>query len=196
MMFRRRQPLNILSKLRGFVYPRMGISRTLRYYRYRAVRLPGTPANIATGLACGAAVSFTPFIGLHFFLAFVMAWILGGNLLAAAIGTIVGNPLTFFFIWLLVFKTGQWMLGLDNHLKPEAVIEDFAQMILHGEFFSRFGEIFDPIIVPMLLGCIPHFIWVWALTFFLSKRLITQYQHRKRRRLQLLKKRLVKKHAK
>lgn len=196
MMFRRRQPLHILSKLRGFLYPVMGIKRTLKYYRYRAVRLPGTPTNIALGLACGAAVSFTPFIGLHFILAFILAWLLGGNLLAAAIGTVVGNPLTFFFIWLLVFKTGQWMLGMDNVSASEALVEDFPDMILHGELFSRLDDIFEPIIIPMMVGCIPHFIWVWLLTFFFGQRLIAKYQQRKRHRLQLMKKRLRKKHVK
>ena len=96
-MFKRRVPRHVLRRLLGLVYPLMGWRRTLQYYRHRALRLPGTPASIARGIACGAAVSFTPFVGLHFILAFAMAWLIGGNLLAAAIGTIVGNPLTFFY---------------------------------------------------------------------------------------------------
>ena len=31
--------------------------------------MPGTPYRIAAGFACGAAISFTPFLGLHFVLA-------------------------------------------------------------------------------------------------------------------------------
>ena len=41
----------------------------------------------------------TPFIGFHFFLAAFLAYLIGGNLLTSAIGTIVGNPWSFPFIW-------------------------------------------------------------------------------------------------
>ena len=69
----------------------------------RLKRLQGTPYSIATGFACGVAISFTPFIGFHMILAALTAWLIRGNIIASAIGTIVGNPWTFPFIWLAVF---------------------------------------------------------------------------------------------
>ncbi len=41
--------------------------------------MPGSPYSIAVGVACGVAVSFTPLIGLHFLIAVILAWLLGGT---------------------------------------------------------------------------------------------------------------------
>ena len=49
--------------------------------------------RFGVGFACGAAVSFTPFIGFHSALAALLAWSIGGNILASAIGTAVGHGL-------------------------------------------------------------------------------------------------------
>ena len=110
-MFRRRKNMTILQRSREFVWPRMGWLRAGTYIRHRVARLPGSPYSIAAGLACGAAVSFTPFIGLHFVLAALIAWLIGGNLIASAIGTVVGNPWTFPFVWWGTLRLGELILG-------------------------------------------------------------------------------------
>ena len=51
------------------------------------MRLPGTPYDIAAGFACGAAISFTPFIGFHVVLGMVIARLIKANMVAALIGT-------------------------------------------------------------------------------------------------------------
>ena len=56
---------------------------------------------------------FTPFVGFHFVLAAITAWIVRGNILASAIGTAAGNPWTFPFIWVSVLYTGRKILGLE-----------------------------------------------------------------------------------
>jgi uncharacterized protein (DUF2062 family) len=89
----------------------MGWRRLGLYLLKRLTRLSGTPQGIACGFACGAAISFTPFIGLHIALSMLLAWLLRGNLIAAAVGTVVGNPWTFPFIWLATYKVGQMLLG-------------------------------------------------------------------------------------
>lgn len=72
--------------------------RTTGWRRYekrmlaRLSRLGGTPYSIAAGVACGVAVSFTPFVGLHFVLAVATAWLVRGNVLAGMLGTAAGNP--------------------------------------------------------------------------------------------------------
>ena len=86
-------------------------SRMLKKVLIQLKRLKGTPYSIAAGFACGVAVSFTPFIGLHLVLAAITAWIIRGNVVSSAIGTIVGNPWTFPFIWVAVLSTGRFLLG-------------------------------------------------------------------------------------
>ena len=109
-MFRRRRPLTRLNQVRSFLWPERGFRRLLTYLFQRVVRLPGTSASIAIGVASGVAVSFTPFVGLHLLLAALLAILLRGNVLASAIGTFFGNPWTFLFIWVSDYKLGLWIL--------------------------------------------------------------------------------------
>jgi hypothetical protein len=139
---------------------------------HRLRRLPGTPYRIAAGFASGAAVSFTPFIGLHFVLAALLALVLRGNLIAAAIGTAVGNPWTFPFIWLWIYSLGQWVLGGDS---LTALPDNLS-----------FQHIFEnplEVLLPMVVGGIPTAIVAWFVFFWPLQRTVAGYQKARRRRL-------------
>ena len=110
-MFGRRKELPIWVRLKGWLWPAMGWRRLGTYLVKRLTRLSGTPQSIACGFACGAAISFTPFIGLHIILSMLIAWLLRGHIIASVVGTVVGNPWTFPFIWLATYKVGQILLG-------------------------------------------------------------------------------------
>jgi uncharacterized protein (DUF2062 family) len=93
MLFRRRKPLTLKEKLREHLWPRKGFSRSFLYFRKRLVRLAASPHSVAAGFAAGIIVSWTPFIGVHFVMAIVIAYLVGGNVLAAALGCLAaGNP--------------------------------------------------------------------------------------------------------
>ena len=164
----------------------MGWERTLAYWIHRIRRLPGSVYSISAGIAFGASISFTPFVGLHLVLAGLLAWIFRANLLASAIGTLVGNPWTFPFIWLWIYQLGVWM-GMPG------VTDDLQQL----EFSKLFGNIltallnFDtsyfvkfawPVFGPMLLGAIPSGIASWICFYFLSK-FVIEATHKKKQEL-------------
>ena len=67
-MFQRRNKLSLVQMARNFLWPRIGWHRSTKYVMHRVSRLRGTPYALAAGFACGAAISFTPFVGLHFLL--------------------------------------------------------------------------------------------------------------------------------
>jgi uncharacterized protein (DUF2062 family) len=179
MLFNRRVKPSFLANLRGFVLPKAGWRRTVIYIGHRVARLPGTPASIAMGFACGAAASITPLVGLHFGLAALLAWIFRGNLIASAIGTVVGNPWTFPLIWVGTFEVGAWIMGVD--VKSEAV--NF------GRFFHALWESLRhlnlqvltdqvlPIWLPMLVGSLPLAILAWIVTYWPVQRAVAGYQH-------------------
>ena len=170
-MFRRRNKPGWGSRVREFIWPRRGWGRVCSYFLHRVRRLPGSPYSIAAGLACGAAVSFTPFIGLHFFFAALIAWLIGGNLFASAIGTAVGNPWTFPFIWAFIYRVGIWMLGLEvAHTLPE------------GLSMSYIFEQPQALLLPMFLGSIPTGLVVWLLLFWPVKQVVGNYQSARQRR--------------
>ena len=115
-MFKRRTPLTYLQRIREFVWPSMGWIRFYKYSKNRIIRLRDTPRKIGLGLAFGAALSFSPFMGTHILQAVALSLLFRANIIAAAIGTLIGNPWTFPFMWgasiyigLLTFK----MLGIE-----------------------------------------------------------------------------------
>ena len=129
-----------------------------RHFIERLRSLSGTPSSIAGGAAVGVMVSFTPFVGLHTLLAVVLAWALRFNVLAAAIGTIAGNPWTFPFIWAAVYYTGRIML------------EGSSVMLPHVKFdFSRFFSDIWPVLKPMIVGCVPFCIAAWIISYYIVK---------------------------
>ena len=170
-MFRRRNKPGWVARAREFLWPRRGWRRAGTYVLHRVRRLPGSPYSIAAGFACGAAMSFTPYIGFHFFGAALLAWIIGGNLMASAIGTVVGNPWTFPFIWAGIFQLGVWMLGWDmSHAIPDELTLSYI--------FERPGAI----LLPMSVGAVPAVVVVWCAVYWPVRQLVADYQRLRRRR--------------
>ena len=171
-MFRRRNPLPIHQRVTALLWPSRGWRRSVVYLFHRLGRLPGPPYRIAAGVACGAAVSFTPFMGFHFILAAMLALVMRGNIIASAIGTAVGNPWTFPLIWIWTYHVGLWMLG-DSHEYPLP-----EQLSMHY-IFDNFAHVFW----PMSLGGLPTAVVAWVVVFWPAHALVLQYQRRRRRRL-------------
>jgi hypothetical protein len=172
-MFKRRHPLPFLKRAGAIFWPRGGWRRSGAYVAHRLRRLPGTPYRIAAGFACGAAISFTPFIGLHFVLAALLAVAVRGNVIAAAIGTVVGNPWTFPLIWLWIYSLGRWVLGFRYSAK--GLPEDMTiQHIVDHPF---------EVLLPMVVGGIPTAIVAWFVFFWPLQRAVAEYQKARKRRL-------------
>ncbi|OEJ69420.1 DUF2062 domain-containing protein [Magnetovibrio blakemorei] len=188
-MFLRRQKLSVLSRVRQFFWPSAGWHRSTRYVFHRVARIPGSAYSLAAGFACGAAISFTPFIGLHFILSALLALLLRANVLASAIGTAVGNPWTFPFIWIGVFNVGSWIMRIDD---ADAKHVDFLDVLtesmqaFHRLDFEFLAETSGPILVPMLVGAVPVSILVWILFYVTLRPMISKYQairhHRRTRK--------------
>lgn len=180
-MFQRRKKQAVFRRLKGFVWPEMGWRRLWRYVAFRIVRLPGSPRDIAAGFACGAAVSFTPLIGLHFILGMVLARLIGANIVAALIGTIIGNPWTFPFIWVWSYKLGIW-LGGGPAMEPEqgigALMPNIWEAIIRFDVQFLVAEAW-PILSPMLIGGAVTAAAVWILVFLLLKRVLDIYENRR-----------------
>ncbi|HSR72602.1 MAG TPA: DUF2062 domain-containing protein [Kiloniellales bacterium] len=171
-MFRRREPLPIHRRFYGLLWPRRGWRRATRYVAHRVGRIPGTPYRIAAGFACGAAISFTPFLGFHFLGAALLALLLRGNLLASAAGTVIGNPWTFPFIWVWTYGLGHWILGGEVvPLSPE----QFSFTFIFDHFWNVFW--------PMTVGGIPTGVVAWFAFFWPIRALVAEYQHARRFRI-------------
>ena len=110
-MFKRRDSRSVLRIVAEAFWPRGGWLRAAHYVKHRMRRLPGTPEQIARGVFAGAFTVFTPFFGLHFVVAAILAKVMRGSILAALLATFLGNPLTYVPIAWIALQTGHWMLG-------------------------------------------------------------------------------------
>ena len=88
--------------LKKKILKKLNILRLFKHTKHKIYKLKDPPESISIGLAWGAAVSFTPLLGLHIIICFLGTYLMKGNLLAAAAGTIVGNPWTFPIIFYLL----------------------------------------------------------------------------------------------
>lgn len=115
----------------GFSPGRFTPSRLLR----RLARLGSDPHAVAAGFASGAALSCTPLFGLHFLLSFALAWVVRGHMLAAALGTAVGNPLTFPVFVSGAYGVGTLLLGVPDQMEGAgtgAILRDALLVTLIG----------------------------------------------------------------
>lgn len=176
MLFKRRNRPSYWERFRVFMWPRRSWSRSVNYVMHRVKRLSGSSHTIALGCAVGIFVSFTPIMGFHFLAAFTLAYIVGGNLLASALGTFAGNPITFPFIWASAYKFGHWILGQDaGEFSAAQLMNSFS-----NGFFSAIESTFEIYIKPMTIGGAPLGIVAGFFGYFIVKQLVETYQERRR----------------
>ena len=168
-MFKRHTPRPLYELFISLVWPKMGWRRAISYYWHRLKRIPGTPESIAMGFACGAAASMMPLMAFHFILSAFLAWLLRGSIIAAAIGTVVGNPWTFPFIWVGTYEIGKVFLDVDTVVEGE---QPFLRMFggLYRSVRMFDGDLFVdqvmPTFLPMFVGSIPVAIIAGILSYY------------------------------
>ncbi|MCR9126296.1 MAG: DUF2062 domain-containing protein [Rhodobacteraceae bacterium] len=193
MVFKRRDKRSALRIAGDFLYPRGGWRRAFQYVRHRVHRLPDSPERIARGIWAGVFTTFTPFYGLHFLVAAVIARVMQGNLLAALMATFFGNPLTYVPIGLIALETGHWLLGHDfDERHHRSFVGKFADAgrDLKDNFVALFNGqprdwhglsvFYDEVFFPYLVGGVVPGVIAATISFYLSLPLIRAYQHRRK----------------
>lgn len=188
MLFRRKNPAKWQEKFRIAVWPRRSWARSTKYLAKRVLRLTGSPHAIAAGIAAGVFASFTPFMGLHFLLAFVIAYIIAGNFIAAASGTFFGNPLTFPFIWGATLSTGNFILtgsfdgGDSKGIMKRLMHSDFWELGLTGVWDLALS-IWEPVLKPMSVGAVPLGLFFAVIFYFVTRAAAMAFQIKRRKKL-------------
>ena len=175
MLFKRRESESFGQKLRVWLWPRRSISRSLRYFAKRILRLRATPHAVAAGVAAGVFASFFP-IGIHFVIAAAVSWLIAGNMVAAALGTALGNPITVPVLWGASYEAGKLILhekagGPPAHLG--AMLHDLS-----------FAELWDPVLKPMAIGAVPLGLAAGLVAYGITRWGMTVFQERRRKRLE------------
>ena len=196
MVFKRRDRRPIWQVILEVVYPRGGWSRAFNYVKHRVRRLPDTPEKISRGIWAGVFTTFSPFYGLHFVVAAIIAKLMRGNILAALMSTFFGNPLTYVPIAVASLQTGHFLLGT----RPNSDIHESLGAKFGGagrDLWHNFKAIFTPeqmdwhhlhvfydeVFFPYMIGGIIPGIITATIAYYLSVPLIRAYQNRRRKAL-------------
>jgi uncharacterized protein (DUF2062 family) len=177
------------------LWPKGGWTRAATYVKHRLNRLPDSPHRIARGIMAGVFTVFTPFYGLHFFIAAGFALLLRGNVVAALLGTFVGNPLTYVPIGVISLQTGYAILGRPTLAEDELNRSLGRKFVDAGEDFWHnvvsifsdktadwthlilfYHEVFFPY---MIGGLLPGIVMALA-AYYITLPIITAYQNRRR----------------
>lgn len=96
------------------------VRRSLKLVYLRLIRLNDPPERIARGAAIGVLMGILPTFGIGGLLSVALAFVLRANKAAAVIGSMIMNPFTSPFFWMLSAIIGSYMLGED----PNAVMAE------------------------------------------------------------------------
>ncbi|RLB32883.1 MAG: DUF2062 domain-containing protein [Deltaproteobacteria bacterium] len=117
------------------------LSRQLKYYYLRFIRLRGQPHELALGMALGVFTGMMPIMPFQIALAVMLAMLLKSSKITAALGTWISNPLNWYFLYYYSYKIGAWLLSLPEQ---NAVFAAIMAAVRAGE---------DPmVIVGKILG--------------------------------------------
>lgn len=173
MLFRRRKPADFWDRVRTWMWPRRSVGRSVQYFAKRVLRITATPHAIAAGVAAGVAASFTPYLGFHFVIAAAIALCLRGNVVASAFGTVVGNPITFPFIYGATLALGRFVL----YGRHPGTIEplNLGYSLTHFDFIHIWKPLLWPMTVGGLLlgslaGLVVYLLTRWATSMFREER--------------------------
>ena len=195
MVFKRRDRRSIVSVLMRFFWPKGGWKRAFHYVNYRLRRLPDSSQKISRGIWAGLFTTFTPFYGLHFLTAAIIARLLKGNILAALLATFFGNPLTYVPIGMISLQTGHFFLGTD-YIPPgeggKSILEKFLDAgadlqqnvlaLVKGieTDWSRLEIFYQEVFFPYMIGGIIPGLIMASLGYYLSEPIIRAYQNRRK----------------
>jgi len=125
--------------------------------------------------------------GLHFIIAAILSAGLRVSIIASAIGTIVGNPWTFPFIWISSFRLGR-MLGFGEQgdvteKSLSQLLQGVASDVWRGDFQQAARDSL-PVFEPMLIGGLIMGLVAWIVFYFGLRRIIQAYQSSRQNRIQ------------
>ncbi len=189
MLFKRKRKLTRFERIKNFLFPKKGLIRAYKYLLKRLFRLKDNIHSVSLGAAFGTSIAITPLFGLQLILTIVFDIIFRANITASMLFTIIGNPLTFPFIWFIDYKLGTFILKnetIDNSAFSEII--DKIKIAFENSDWTTISNYIASILYPMLLGGIIIAITVGILTYkFIYKSLIEYKEIKSKKRLENIK---------
>jgi len=139
--------------------------------RTRFVRLKGPPREIALGFALGLYVGMSPTMGIQMAIAVGLASLFKWNMIAAATGVWISNPLTAPILYGSTYFVGKSLIGIVNH--PAQPLPNPETMTLWG-LIERTPHVLWAMVLGGLILGVP----VAMVGYHMSYQAILQYRKR------------------
>ena len=143
------------------------------------------PERVAAAIALGIGIGFSPFVGLHVWIALGLAILFGLNKLDTVLGTLVGNVWTWPPVFHFGYRLGHWMLGYSRRRMPglnwEPILHGDWTWILHPLETARivFGpRAFFPHFLSFLLGTTTIAAAIGLGTYFVARSILALHHAR------------------
>jgi uncharacterized protein (DUF2062 family) len=145
LLFASQRRPGVWERSRSAILPRMGYRRTFRYRLQRIARMAGSPHYLAAGVAIGIALALTPWFGLHFVLAFILARLFRASLPLALAFTLLNNPWTLPLVMVSDYELGRAILGSSAIGLPPVEAISWSYLLSDGE----------ALLIPLIVGSTP-----------------------------------------
>ena len=173
MLLARRTRPGFWERMRGSLLPRIGYRRAWQYRLQRIARMAGSPYYLAGGVALGTALALTPWFGLHFFLAFLLARLLRVSFPLALAFTLLNNPWTLPLIMAGDYELGRAILGKSQIGLPPIEHITWSYLLHEGE----------ALLLPLTVGSTPVALAGYLAVYWPLKRKISSMQAMRRTKL-------------
>ena len=151
------------------------ISRHLKRFYNRFLKLRGSPRQASLGMALGVFVGMSPFIGFHTALAVLLASLFKWSKIGAAVGVLITNPITAPVIYPLTYRLGAMLTGFSEPIQWSRLLEPVA--------FIELLKNSPMIIIDMLVGGIivgiPLAIIAYSITYAIVSKARRRFEMRK-----------------
>ncbi len=177
MLFKRKKELTLFEKIKNFLFPKKGIVRAYKYLLKRLFRLKGNIHSLSLGAAFGTSIAITPLFGLQLILTLIFDIIFKANIPASMLFTVIGNPLTFPFIWFIDYKMGNIILKnntIDNSAFSDTITK--IKTAFENSDWTTISNYITSILYPMLLGGIIIAVIVGIITYKFVFKSLTEYK--------------------
>ncbi len=163
-----KQELGIWSRFRSW----------LAAHHLTLVTIDDTPHSIALGLAIGIFFGFTPLLSMKTLLSIGVAWLCGGNKIAAAISVTLHDVLLPFMpaIYFWEYRVGMWVLQRHEHPHNRFHHLSLRDLMKWTTFFT----VGQPLLVGSLFLALPSAVVV----YFLMRGLILRTRALRQKRIE------------
>lgn len=155
----------------------------LRRAYERFIRIRGDPKQTALGLALGIFIGVSPLVGFQLILAVLIAALLGWNKIAAAMGTLISNPITTPFIYTFAYYVGSSVMG--------TTAENLVVIPRDLETAARMMEEAPRLLLALTLGTVLIGLPLALLGYFASYAALIKYRETIREKLKEKKQKLA-----